>query len=426
MKPQAYLLLTLVLTSLVTLSQPLAIAAGSGDWSERIPGSSNVGSRRLADREGEIFAIGPAADSDGNRVLCPAPDDSNPAAESEFCRGGIELAELSRVIDGQHFEDTAQSHSRVLLFNRELAPFETTVILGLQNKLTDLLAGRSGSIVVLEPDTGAVLALATTLADEDGLVSASPPGSIFKLVVYATGLEQGVIDAGTSFSDEVEYNGVPNFGRRVCGGDLRTVIALSCNTSVVRAAGLSAADNSNDLAEMAAKFGIDGTRRFALIEASTVGADFDRDLGATSIGQFNVRLNPMTAASLAATIANSGTRMTPSFVVDPDAPGTEAMSMQTAEILAQGMAGAVDVGTAAGAAPKLDAALKTGTAEDERSGFDDAWTIGFAPRHEPVVAVAVFLDGEGAGRSLAGGVDAAPLALSAMDLYLSTFLRGGQ
>ncbi|NDH88981.1 MAG: penicillin-binding protein 2, partial [Actinobacteria bacterium] len=131
----------------------------------------------------------------------------------------------------------------------------------------EALGDRKGSVVALDPQTGEIIALWTfpsfdpnPLADPDGTVAnaafdalvADPdtpllaksyreiyfPGSTFKLVTAAAGVETGLIGASTPvFPVATAYEPVPagapirNFAGSACGGDLVELLRVSCNTA---------------------------------------------------------------------------------------------------------------------------------------------------------------------------------------------------
>ena len=136
-----------------------------------------------------------------------------------------------------------------------------------QRVAAEALGDRKGSVVALDPRTGEIIALWTfpsfdpnPLADPDGTVAnaafdalvADPntpllaksyreiyfPGSTFKLVTAAAGVETGLIGASTPvFPVATTYEPVPagapirNFAGSACGGDLVELLRVSCNTA---------------------------------------------------------------------------------------------------------------------------------------------------------------------------------------------------
>ncbi|MGZ0219605.1 MAG: penicillin-binding transpeptidase domain-containing protein, partial [Acidimicrobiales bacterium] len=147
------------------------------------------------------------------------------------------------------------------------ATLHLTIRDDVQRAAREALGDRRGSVVALDPRTGAVVAMWTwpsfdpnLLADPDGSVanaayeaylndSSDPllaksyrelffPGSTFKLVTAAAGLESAMIGAfAPEFAIADTYNPIPggspirNFAGGSCGGNLVEVLRVSCNTA---------------------------------------------------------------------------------------------------------------------------------------------------------------------------------------------------
>ena len=141
----------------------------------------------------------------------------------------------------------------------------------LQQVAKFLLGEREGSIVVLDPRTGAVLAMwsyptfdPNLVADPDydsafevlSELQADPedpllanaymqrymPGSTYKILTTGIALEEGIVTPETVFETETEYTPpqttrpVGNYRGTACGGDFVEVFARSCNTPFARMA----------------------------------------------------------------------------------------------------------------------------------------------------------------------------------------------
>ena len=141
----------------------------------------------------------------------------------------------------------------------------------LQQVARDALGEREGSVVVIEPSTGAVQAMwsfpsydPNLIADQDfeaaravlTFYNASPgdpllgnayqqrymPGSTFKILTTSIGLQNGVLDLQTTFPDESSWvppqtdNPIENFEGTTCGGDLTEVFTRSCNIPFAKTA----------------------------------------------------------------------------------------------------------------------------------------------------------------------------------------------
>ncbi len=153
------------------------------------------------------------------------------------------------------------------------------------------------------------------------------------------------------------------------------------------------------------------------------------DIGRVGIGQERLRVTPLQMATVAATVANGGERMKlhiANRIVDEDGRTVEqidperaerVMSRESAEQLTQMMSNVVREGTGTAAALEgIEVAGKTGTAElNIAQGLNQPWLIGFAPRTNPRVAIAVTLENVVGGQ---GGVVAAPIAKQVMQELL--------
>lgn len=131
----------------------------------------------------------------------------------------------------------------------------------------------------------------------------------------------------------------------------------------------------------------------------------------TSIGQYGVQVTPLQMARAAATIANSGTLLTPTIIASSTPRGTELDIVQHAfEVAREGMRLAAQGGTAAAVnMPFMEVAGKTGTAQvGANNEFMNSWIIGFYPYENPRYAFAVVLE-----RAPAGTAVGAPAAMNA-------------
>lgn len=349
-----------------------------------------------------------------------------------------------------------------------------TIDTELQDAAIDALTGRKGSIIAVDPTTGAVLASASTPGyDPNTLVGADagpvgieletdpdepllhrtinttyPPGSTFKIVTTAAALEHGIAGPASQFPDPIELElpgstaTIGNYNDDVCN-DGRTVtleeaFVRSCNTTF---GGLGMAVGGDLLAETAEAFGFNSEIPYDLpVIASAFPnsggiADDPAATAQNSIGQRDVRATPIQMALVAAAVANDGNIMVPYVVSDvfthdgkiesttePDI-WRRAISPASAAVLTTLMEKAVISGTGRNASvPGIRVAGKTGTAE-VAAGAPDVWFVGFAPVDpEPgdrQIAIAIILeDGGGAGENASGGSVAAPIAAELFEVYL--------
>jgi peptidoglycan glycosyltransferase len=347
----------------------------------------------------------------------------------------------------------------------------------IQQVAKDALGQREGSVVVLDPATGAVLAMwsypsydPNQVAVHDNtqaskvltFLNALPgkpllanayqerymPGSTFKIITTATAIENGVINFDSKWANETSYtppqttNPIQNYGGHVCGGDLREVFRRSCNTTFARIAVDVGADK---MVAGANAWGIGQPIPFDLpggaVSHFGVVSDFKDAIPKLAIrgfGQDDDTIVPLQMAMFAATVANGGQMMKP-YVVDAtlDHDGKvlsktvpsvwlTPIQPQTAAMLNELMVGVVQNGTASCCmqlANGIQAAAKTGTAQLNATGQPQrshAWITAFAPAGAPQFAVAVVLKGTtdeisaGTGGKLAG-----PIAKTILDYALA-------
>ena len=348
----------------------------------------------------------------------------------------------------------------------------------LQQAAKDALGQREGSVVLVDPRTGAVKAMWSNpsydpnqIADhnfknaEDAralyLLNASKPllanayqerympGSTFKVLTSTAGFENGALTLDKSFDVTKEWlppnTQIPikNYGGELCGGTMRRVFEISCNIPFAQT---SLALGADKMVAAVNNFGFNEKAPLDLpdVAASYFGQvkDFDRNdpkLAQSGFGQNAVQGTPLEMALVASAVANKGKIMAP-YVVDEtrDSAGgvlakaqpkvwKTAMSEATAATLNGFMIGVVNSGTAR-CCMKLNngiqAAAKTGTAQlrgptDPGGQSSHAWIIGFAPAENPVVAFAVFVKASPEVTAGVGGTIAGPIAKSVLDVALT-------
>ncbi len=161
-----------------------------------------------------------------------------------------------------------------------------------------------------------------------------------------------------------------------------------------------------------------------------LGAGDAIDIGRVAIGQERLLVTPMQMAEVAATIANDGKLMKPTFLQsakDPDgrtiqeldpSEQSDVVSSETANQVTEMMTHVTEEGTAAGlTVGGIPFAGKTGTAEvDVENGINRPWFIGFAPAADPQIAVAVMLE---RCQGCFGGEVAGPIATQVMESLLN-------
>lgn len=364
------------------------------------------------------------------------------------------------------------------LFAGDLAgTVHLTVRDDLQRLAAKQLDGRVGSVVMLDPRSGAVLAMYSNPTYDPNLVAVHDageakrefdrladdpekpllanayqerymPGSTFKILTSSIGLETGVLTMETVFPEEKAWvppntdDPIQNFGKRTCGGTLEDVFARSCNIPFARTAvdiGPAA------MVAGAESFGVGETLPFDLPApaASTFGGDaasFADSLALLAIhgfGQGSVQMVPLHMAMIAATVANNGVMMSPHVVADTRSKDGAVLSRTqprvwktpmtsaTASSIRQMMTAVAVRGTAScclSLSGGQSVAAKTGTAQLFAEGpqRSHAWIVAFAPAESPRVAVAVMLKGVDAEISAGtGGRLAGPIADKLLEAALA-------
>lgn len=331
----------------------------------------------------------------------------------------------------------------------------TTLDVGLQQVASDALGDRRGAVVVMEPDTGKVLAMIsrpeydpnsllqdwdilTSEGNEDGqLVNRAtqglyPPGSTFKIVTALEYIREHPDDYQNyefdcdGYYEQGDYT-IKCYHETAHGHqDLGLAFANSCNGAF---ANLGLTLDLNRLKGTAEEllFNTDMPPSIAYNKSSyAMGTGADTwEILQTSIGQGVTQMTPMHNALLAAAIANGGTLMKPYFLDHVENVGGETikkfmpeaygqlMTAQESAILSGLMREVVTVGT--GSAVRTDAytvAGKTGSAEFDSKKETHGWFVGFAPAENPKLVVSVIVEEGGSG-----GRVAAPVARAVFDAY---------
>jgi penicillin-binding protein 2 len=349
----------------------------------------------------------------------------------------------------------------------------TSIDLAIQEYADSLMQHKVGSLVAIEPSTGEILAMVSApsydasqltgnnfstyyqklaLDPMKPLLNRPPsayyrPGSTFKLVQALVGQQLGFIGPGTVFS----HAGAPV----KCHGhgpvDLRGAIRVSCNPYFYHAFRKMIYDNTTgDTYERSAK----GLQRWAdLVANFGFGRKLGVDLGnekkgilpnveyynsvykgekmwkfsniySISIGEGEIVVSPLKMANLAAIIANRGWYIPPHVVkgvglqksIDPFYKTSVKVGVESKyfNVVIDGMEDAVTHGTveADGRIPDIKMVGKTGTSQNQK-GKDHSIFIAFAPRDNPKIAIAVFVENAGFG-----GSAAAPIASLVVEKYL--------
>ena len=337
---------------------------------------------------------------------------------------------------------------------------------GLQRTAAEALGDQKGAVVAIDPRTGAVLAMVSSpsfdpntltgpnsgdagaaLEDDEneplrnrGIDETYAPGSVFKVVTTASGLDFGVVSPSSEFADPIALElpdsdaTISNFNGEMCNDGRTVTLAVgfvrSCNTVFAQ---LGMDIGGDDLGVTSESFGFNRSVPFdldVLVSFFPGEGSIEVNPSATAqsaIGQRDVQATPLLMAMSAAAVANGGIAMEPYLVQDVFTSdgsiefSTEptvwkrAMSPATASVLTEMMEQVVISGTGRRAAvPGFRIAGKTGTAEVTGKP-PHAWFVGFGPvgadEDDAGIAIAVVVESGGNfGETATGGSVAAPIA----------------
>ena len=337
-----------------------------------------------------------------------------------------------------------------------------------ENGLKNSLTGR-GAAVALDPQTGAVLALASAPAyDPNVFVPYSdqlpnpaakkiseynlalqgiyPPASTFKVITAAAALESGQLDPQRKINCYGKYNA----GSRIfkCWGEHGPVdflegMAHSCDVyfyTIAAQLGAAAIERVQRMFMFGRPTGIDlpgekaGNLYGPTRRARNKAYWFIGDTLNLSIGQGELLVTPIKLAQFAAALASRGNVYRPYYVEKivsnqtgkvrevghPEILQHADLKPETYDMLFKALKYTVDHGTARRVKIKgLDVYGKTGTAQNPH-GADHAWFMAFAarPGEKPAIAVAVFVEYGESGSATAG-----PIAHDMLKAYFDSPLH---
>ncbi len=347
-----------------------------------------------------------------------------------------------------------------------------TVDSRLQKIIKESIGSKKGAVVAIEPSSGNIVAIYSSPSYNPNLFSTGitnkewnkiranknkplinraintyPPGSIFKVITAASALDNNVINKYTKIfcPGEIKIANQVYHDWKRGGFGLINIHRAIASSSDVFFYKLGLMVGAERIKQMAYKFGIG--RKISNLEGAHIGTIpsaswkwhklheqwYSGNTVMMAVGQGYVRISPLQAASMAATIANGGYFIKP-HIANKKEEKIRIIKRSTDEVIRAGMYDAVnsDVGTATRARSNIiSIAGKTGTAQVisnrmakqiARNGkvaskyTPDAWFISFAPYNNPKLAIAVFIENGGAG-----GIAAAPIAKS---IYEKAFKEG--
>lgn len=360
---------------------------------------------------------------------------------------GLEFAmkdELAGTSNDAFFERISQAFTGAVPQGYSV---ELTIDKDIQKMAYDMIPdGVAGSIVVMNPKTGAIIAMVSKpsydtnlmASHDEGSVRAAQaelsqipginlygssaytklyaPGSVFKLIDTAAALESGKYNKDSVLPNpaKMSFPGIsyalPNYAYGKCytqtEASFTFALENSCNTPF---ASIALDLGQDAITAQAEKFGFNDnstkipdkvvTSRFP----GSKGPLSDDALAQSAIGQLNVLSSPLQIAMMTAAIANGGKQMQPNMVQTVRTPDLKTVSSLVPEELRQSttpeiaaqitdwMVSVVDNGIASQAGvPGVKVAGKTGTAE-LGDGLNNSWFTGFAPANDPQVVVSIVM-----------------------------------
>jgi len=332
----------------------------------------------------------------------------------------------------------------------------TTLDSKLQQVAYDAMGDYKGAVVVMNPKTGAVLAMVskpdydpnqiadiwdqlTSDTSNSNLVNRAtqglyPPGSTFKII---TSLEYIRENPSTYSKFTYDCDSVYTVGdysikcsHSTSHGeqDFTQAFANSCNGAFAK---IGQTLNFAKVYNLCSEFGYNQTLPISLLSKASSFTVKDSsslwDVLQSSIGQGTTTVTPLQNLLVAATVANNGVMMKPYLIdhvedtdgntVETFSPETNATIMTSSEaaILKKMMRAVVTEGTGTKAQGEgYTVAGKTGSAEWATGKDPHAWFVGFANVEDPEIAVCVIVE-----QGNSGGSTAAPIAKKIFDAYFA-------
>ena len=360
----------------------------------------------------------------------------------------------------------------------------STIDVRLQAFAEELMEGKIGAVVAIEPATGEILVMASAPTfDPDDMVGSDrgnnymrmlndpkkpmfnravqakyPPGSTFKLVQGLIGLQEGVLTPANAYPCHGGYH----YGSKKMGChphasplDLRNAVAQSCNAyfcyvfrDIIESRKFTDVKEGLDKwADYVKSFGygrkldsdfLDEQKGYvpdaAYYNRVYRGSWNSYTVLSLSIGQGELGCTPLQMANLAAIVANRGYYYIPHIVKaieGQDSLDSRFYEKQYAKVdakyfepIVEGMwkgANVAGAGTSYRAyLPGWDVCGKTGTAQNP-IGRDHSTFLSFAPKDNPKIAISVYVEHGGFGASAA-----LPIASLLEELYLTDTIKRPQ
>ena len=351
----------------------------------------------------------------------------------------------------------------------------STIDARLQEFAEELMVGKIGAVVAIEPSTGEILVMVSSPTyDPDLMVGRQrnnnyaamlhnqrqpqfnravkakyPPGSTFKLVQGLIGLQEGVLKASDRYPCSMGFS----YGSRkmACHAhssplNLRDAVAHSCNAyfcyvfrdMITNSKYGSVKEGVRVWNDYVYSFGFgrklgtdqygEGTGYVPTPEYYDKGYNNSWNWGTViscAIGQGEMGCTPLQMANLAAIVANRGYYYIPHIIKKIE--GRDSIDSRFYERqytlvdsihfvpIVEGMWRGVNVAGTSGKArlEGWDVCGKTGTAQNP-NGADHSTFLSFAPKDNPKIAISVYVEHGGFGASIA-----LPIASLIEELYLT-------
>lgn len=319
----------------------------------------------------------------------------------------------------------------------------TTLDVNLQKVAYDALGNYKGAIIVMEPDTGKILAMVSKPDYNPNLVSSQwdslvedsqnnsalinratqglyPPGSTFKILTALEYIKENknykkyhYACTGSASFGNMKIN---CYNKKVHGEEnLETSFAKSCNTSF---ANIGTKLNKKQFKTLCETFLFNRELPTNITyNKSSFVLNNNSDIAETTqtvIGQGKTQITPFHNALITAAIANGGILMKPYLVdhienqegnvVKKYLPSTydTLITTKEASIMTSYMETVVEDGTAYALKNMgYSVAGKTGSAEFDSGNSSHAWFVGFAPSDKPKLVVSIIVEGAGTGSDYA-------------------------
>lgn len=439
----------------------------AGDTDRILNNPNNKRQELLAERvvKGNIL-------SDKGKVLAKTVTDKNGKEHRQYPYDGLFAHVVGRATHGMTGLEASESYTMLTsgvnpltsLLNElkgEKNPGNnvvTTLNVKLSEIASDALGSRKGAVVVMEPDTGKLLAVVSkptynpnnldstweTLvkdsSDNSALYNRAtqglyPPGSTFKLYTLLEYMREneeyekfrytctGKIGSG---KDAINCYGHEVHGKITLSG----AFAKSCNAAFAQ---IGTGLNLRKWTSLCESLYYNKTLPVTKVEQKASSfrvaeSEGTGDIMQVAIGQGATLTTPLQNVFLVAAAVNKGTLMKP-YVVDhvEDANGnviqqnepaeaSSPLSEEEAKILKQYMRNTVEAGTASALrSSSYQAGGKTGSAQFKEGSTDShAWFTGYAMKNGRSLAVSIIVEGAGTGSA-----HAVPIARRLFDAYFN-------